>query len=174
MSLGTITVWPNGDHGALLGGASDSLPITEVDVSSTVDFAMARFRYSNVVLPAFFDPHVHLGLSGDTFSDDAMATDFEFDTRECLVGGVTTIATTTLIGREPLNLFWFAHHAVLAAALTRLPAVPCLSYGDQDGLERQLCEFLLRGLGLHDAAIAAHLRRDLSEIPAPPVTVESA
>ena len=55
-----------------------------------------------IVMPGLFDPHVHLGLSGDKFSDDAMATDFEFDTRECLVGGVTTIATTTLIGREPL------------------------------------------------------------------------
>ena len=28
------------------------------------------------------------------------------------------------IGGEPLNLFWFAHHTVLTAALTRLPAVP--------------------------------------------------
>ena len=58
------------------------------------------------------------------------------------------------IGREPGNLFWFAHHTVLTAAMTRLPAVPCLAYGDTDGLERQLCEFLLRGIGLHDAAIA--------------------
>src|SRR4030081_207081 len=32
------------------------------------------------------------------------------------------------IGREPLNLFWFAHHTVLMAALSQLPAVPCLSY----------------------------------------------
>ena len=30
------------------------------------------------------------------------------------------------IGSEPLNLFWFAHHTVLMAALTRIPAVPCL------------------------------------------------
>ena len=30
------------------------------------------------------------------------------------------------VGREPLNLFWFAHHTVLMAALARLPAVPCL------------------------------------------------
>src|SRR6516225_6728016 len=76
------------------------------------------------------------------------------------------------IGSEPLNLFWFAHHAVLTAALTRLPAVACLSYGDKDGLERQLCEFLLRGIGLNDAAIFSHLTRDLSQIPAPPVTAE--
>jgi AcrR family transcriptional regulator len=77
------------------------------------------------------------------------------------------------IGSEPLNLFWFAHHTVLTAALTHLPSVPCLSYGDKDQLERQLCEFLLRGIGLSGTAIAAHLTRDLSA-PATPVTAESA
>jgi AcrR family transcriptional regulator len=63
---------------------------------------------------------------------------------------------------DPLNLFWFAHHTVLTAALTRLPATPCLSYGKTNDLERQLCEFLLRGIGLNDAAIAAHLDRRLA------------
>ena len=58
---------------------------------------------------------------------------------------------------DPLNLFWFAHHTVMTAALTRLPAAPCLAYGKAEDLERQLCEFLLRGIGLHDAAIASHL-----------------
>ena len=78
------------------------------------------------------------------------------------------------IGNGSLNLFWFAHHTVMTAALTRLPAVPCLSYGHKDELDRQLCEFLLRGIGLNDAAIAVHLTQDLSQIPAPPVTAESA
>src|SRR5437879_9620541 len=45
------------------------------------------------------------------------------------------------IGGDPLNLFWFAHHTVLMSALTRLPAVPCLSYGNAADLERQLCRF---------------------------------
>lgn len=58
---------------------------------------------------------------------------------------------------DPMNLFWFAHHTLLTAALTRLPATPCLAYDRADDLERQLCEFLLRGIGLNDAAIAAHL-----------------
>jgi len=31
---------------------------------------------------------------------------------------------------DPLNLFWFAPTPWLMAALTRLPAVPCLSYGN--------------------------------------------
>ncbi len=34
------------------------------------------------------------------------------------------------IAGEPLNLFWFAHHTVLMAALARLPSVPCLTYGE--------------------------------------------
>jgi AcrR family transcriptional regulator len=78
------------------------------------------------------------------------------------------------IGDEPLNLFWFAHHTVLTAALTRLPATPCLPYGNANGLELQLSEFLLRGVGLNEAAIAAHLTGDLSQLTAPSATTESA
>jgi AcrR family transcriptional regulator len=78
------------------------------------------------------------------------------------------------IGSEPLNLFWFAHHTVLMAALARLPAVPCLAYGDAAGLERQLCEFILRGIGLNETAITAYLDRDLARPPAQKVTAEGA
>ena len=64
--------------------------------------------------------------------------------------------------------------ALSAPALTRLPSVPCLSYGEKDQHERQLCEFLLRGIGLNDAAIAAHLTRDSSQTPVAPAPAESA
>ena len=67
------------------------------------------------------------------------------------------------IGTEPMNLFWFAHHAVLMATLTRMPSVPCLAYGKSADLERQLCEFILRGIGLNETAIASHLDRELSD-----------
>jgi AcrR family transcriptional regulator len=78
------------------------------------------------------------------------------------------------IGREPMNLFWFAHHTVLMAALARLPAVPCLSYGNPAELERQVCEFILRGIGLNETVIASHLDRELSPEWGQPVTAESA
>jgi AcrR family transcriptional regulator len=78
------------------------------------------------------------------------------------------------IGSEPLNLFWFAHHTVLMAALTRLPSVPCLAYGSAADLERQLCRFILRGIGLHEAAIASHLDCELSPTSGQSVTAESA
>jgi AcrR family transcriptional regulator len=77
------------------------------------------------------------------------------------------------VGREPLNLFWFAHHTVLMAALTRLPSVPCLSYANAPDLERQVCEFILRGVGVNEAAIATYLDRDLSQVLGQPVIAES-
>jgi AcrR family transcriptional regulator len=70
------------------------------------------------------------------------------------------------VGREPMNLFWFAHHAVLMVTLSRLPAVPCLSYGEAADFERQLCEFILRGIGLNEAAIIQYLDRDFAGQPA--------
>jgi AcrR family transcriptional regulator len=78
------------------------------------------------------------------------------------------------VGREPLNLFWFAHHTVLMMGLTQLPGTPCLAYADAPDLERQACEFILRGIGLTEPAIAAHLDRELSPDFGLPVTAESA
>jgi len=78
------------------------------------------------------------------------------------------------VGSKPLHLFWFAHHAVLTATMSRLPAVPCLPYGSPTTLERQLCEFILRGIGLNETAIASHLDRELARAPEWKVNAESA
>ena len=80
----------------------------------------------------------------------------------------------TRIGDEPLNLFWFAHHTLLMGALTQLPATPCLAYGDAAAAERQLCQFILRGIGLTEAAISTHLSRQPSPSQGQSVTAESA
>ncbi|HLH10484.1 MAG TPA: TetR/AcrR family transcriptional regulator [Methylovirgula sp.] len=55
------------------------------------------------------------------------------------------------------NLFWLAHHTVCMLATTRMPKVPPLTYPPIAQLERETCEFILRGIGLTDASIAAHL-----------------
>jgi AcrR family transcriptional regulator len=61
------------------------------------------------------------------------------------------------ISTRPLDLFWFSHHLVQMVALTRLPQAPSLPYPEDGDLERQLCDFILRGIGLSEAAIARHL-----------------
>ncbi len=74
-----------------------------------------------------------------------------------------------------MNLFWFAHHSLMMVTLTRLPAVPCLSYGNKGAdFERQLCEFILRGIGLNEAAITHYLDRDLARVSGQPAIAESA
>lgn len=78
------------------------------------------------------------------------------------------------VGRAPLDLFWFAHHTVLMMALTQLPAVPCLTYANATDLERQVSEFILRGIGLNEPAIASHLDRELSPDFGLPLAAESA
>jgi len=66
------------------------------------------------------------------------------------------------VGSEPINLFWFAHHTVLQLVLTKLPGKVCLSYGEAAQFERQVCEFILRGIGLKEKVISAHLDRELA------------
>jgi AcrR family transcriptional regulator len=78
------------------------------------------------------------------------------------------------VGQQPLNLFWFAHHTVMMAALARLPTVPTLPYASAPDLQRQLCEFILRGIGLNETAIASYIDREISPDLMSMATTESA
>ncbi len=54
-----------------------------------------------VVFPGLFDPHCHLG-SGDERSYEYMAESFANDTKDFLIGGVTSMATTTVLTKDSL------------------------------------------------------------------------
>ena len=54
------------------------------------------------LLPGMIDPHCHLG-SGDSRSYEYMEESFKKDTKDCLLGGVTTIATTTVLSPDSLD-----------------------------------------------------------------------
>jgi AcrR family transcriptional regulator len=55
------------------------------------------------------------------------------------------------------NRFWFAQHVGAMLALVSLSGKPAVPYqGGQDQIIREAVWFILRGLGLKDAAIAAH------------------
>lgn len=60
---------------------------------------------------------------------------------------------------EPMNLFWFTHQMIHMVALTLNPKFPPLPYGNIDVLEQQICEFVLRGLGLRERLLAIYLDR---------------
>ncbi|MGJ5180553.1 TetR/AcrR family transcriptional regulator [Bradyrhizobium oligotrophicum] len=101
--------------------------------------------------------------------DDLMGPKFVLSLESAVASG-----DAVRLAAAPRDLFWFAHHTVFMAALTRLPSPPCLSYGTGANLERQLSEFILRGLGLTDIAITCYLDHELSQPPARPATAESA
>lgn len=63
----------------------------------------------------------------------------------------------TAVEGEPLNLFWFSHQVVHMVVLTRLPATPSLNYSSAPDFERQISQFILRGIGVTSRAIASYL-----------------
>ena len=86
-----LVVTPNG---VIRGGiAIEGEQIVAVGASSTLGQAKREIDVEGKILfPGTFDPHVHFGIS-DRFGDDAMTEDFLRDTKDCMIGGVTTIAT---------------------------------------------------------------------------------
>jgi len=123
-----------------------------------------------------------LRLMVSSHLDDGEFARLLFDKIGELIGPVFTASLERAIaagdaakvGREPLNLFWFAHHTVLMAALARLPNVPCLDYANAPDVERQLCEFILRGIGLKETAIATYIDRELPPTLMQAIIAESA
>lgn len=78
--------------------------------------------------------------------------------------------------QSPMSLFWFAHHTAMTTSLSLLPTVPSLTYDKAESLDLQLTEFILRGIGLNDDAIASHIHRALPPelMQAAATTTESA
>ena len=59
-------------------------------------------------------------------------------------------------GGMPANRFWFAQHVAALMAFAALPGRRCIPYaGSLDDIVDEASGFVLRGIGMTDAAIAA-------------------
>ena len=79
-----------------------------VEVGATAHLSSAKQEIDlkgKILFPGCFDPHIHFGIV-EGGGDDVMVQDFLHDTKDCLLGGVTTIATTTVIGPDPLHEYF--------------------------------------------------------------------
>jgi AcrR family transcriptional regulator len=55
------------------------------------------------------------------------------------------------------NLFWFGHHIAAMIAIAALPGRSSIPYqGEPEALVEEASRFILRGIGMNDAAIATH------------------
>jgi len=98
-----IAVTPSGEEP--LDIAIDGETISEVGPHGSLGKAARTIDATGkYILPGLFDPHIHFGVGDDIskWSDDLMAEDFSHASRDALIGGVTTIATTTQIGPLPM------------------------------------------------------------------------
>lgn len=105
-----------------------------------------------------------LRLTLSSHLEDGEFAQILFDKVEQLVAPIFTASLESAIAAgdakpseaSARDLFWLAHHTICMLAATRLPQVPPLTYPPIAQLEREACEFILRGIGLTDAAIGAH------------------
>jgi AcrR family transcriptional regulator len=110
------------------------------------------------------EPNEKLRLMLYSHLEDGEFAQILFDKVEQLITPIFTDSLAMAIATgdakpgeaSPRDLFWFAHHTLCMLATTQLPQVPALSYPPVAQLEREACEFVLRGIGLSHAAIAAH------------------
>jgi TetR/AcrR family transcriptional regulator, transcriptional repressor of aconitase len=57
--------------------------------------------------------------------------------------------------------FWFGHHIAMVIAIAALPGRSCIPYaGEPEALVEDASRFILRGIGMNDAAITAHITRN--------------
>jgi TetR/AcrR family transcriptional regulator, transcriptional repressor of aconitase len=110
------------------------------------------------------EPNEKLRLTLYSHLEDGEFAQILFDKIEHLIAPIFTDSLAMAIAAgdakpseaSPRDLFWLAHHTLCMLAATQLPQVPALDYPPVAQLEREACDFILRGIGLSDAAIAAH------------------
>jgi len=57
--------------------------------------------------------------------------------------------------------FWFGHHIAMVIAIAALPGRSCIPYaGEPEALVEDASRFILRGIGMNDAAITAYIARN--------------
>jgi dihydroorotase-like cyclic amidohydrolase len=90
-------------QGLLYGGvAIDGETITSVGADATLGRAHREIDLQGkVIFPGVFDPHMHLG-SGDERTYEDMTDCFAEDTKDMAIGGVTCLATTNVLRKDPL------------------------------------------------------------------------
>lgn len=133
-----------------------------------VRFMVRRFLLGSEAERAELDPRLRLLLH--SFLEDG---DYARELFETVSGRVVPLFEASLAAAiaagdaaprrgAPANRFWFAQHVAAMMAFAALPGESCIAYkGSLDDIVGEASSFILRGIGISDAAIAAGGERAL-------------
>jgi len=140
-----------------------SLPASSATLVCMMRFMVRRFLAGSEAERADLDPRLRLVLHS-CLEDGAYARElFEAVSAQVMpfftasfdaaVAAGDVVSTPGAIA----NHFWFAHHIAAMMAFASLPGQSCVPYeGTLEALVDEASHFILRGIGMSDAAIAAN------------------
>ena len=146
-----------------------ALPPSTATLVYMVRFMVRRFLLGGEAERAELDSRLRLVLH--SFLEDGAYARELFDTVSDRVIPLFAASLDAAIAagdvaqrnERPANRFWFAQHVAAMMAFAALPGQSCMPYeGAIDALVEEASAFILRGIGMGDAAIAAGAAQALS------------
>jgi AcrR family transcriptional regulator len=140
-----------------------SLPASSATLVCMMRFMVRRFVAGSEAERADLDPRIRLVLHS-CLEDGAYAREL-FDAVCVQIMPFFTASFDAAVAAGDVvptpgavaNHFWFAHHVAAMMAFASLPGRSCVPYeGTLDALVDESSHFILRGIGMSDAAIAAN------------------
>jgi len=127
-----------------------------------VRFMVRRFLLGEEADRGDFDSRLRLALHSFLEDGDFARQLFETLAERVIPMFEASLAAAVAVGDvaprpdAPANRFWFAQHVAVMMAFAALPGTSCFPYeGSLDDLVDEASAFILRGVGMNDAAIAA-------------------
>jgi AcrR family transcriptional regulator len=127
-----------------------------------VRFMVRRFLLGGDAERAELDPRLRLLLHSFLEDGDYARELFETVSErvvplfEASLKAAIAAGDATPRADAPANIFWFAQHVAAMMAFVALPGASCIPYaGTLDDIVGEASTFILRGIGMTDAAIAA-------------------
>src|SRR5207302_1457720 len=140
-----------------------SLPASSATLVCMTRFMVRRFLAGSEAERADLDPRLRLVLHS-CLEDGAYARELFEAVCVQIMPFFTASFDAAVAARDitpppgaVANHFWFAHHVAAMMAFASLPGQSCVPYeGTLDALVDQASHFILRGIGMSDAAITAN------------------
>jgi TetR/AcrR family transcriptional regulator, transcriptional repressor of aconitase len=143
-----------------------SLPASAATLVCMVRFMVRRFVAGSDVDRADLDPRLRLVLHSCLEDGDYARELFDAVFARVVPFFAASLDAAVAAGDvvpppdrgRSTDQFWFGHHIATMIAIAALPGQSCIPYaGEPEALVEHASRFILRGIGMSDATITAHI-----------------